>query len=586
MRTLSTAIAAMALTLALSTTSCSLYDVPDAKTALGRMPELPEVPEKAETVRGDGDPPVVTLKVGTALREKRISGGDPLPDTADVPSTNLQSVPLTSALEAVLSGTDISISYSDKTVAERKVNLLNLSGSLSAVVERICNAARVFCAYKDGALEILEKDTFLVDLPATDKAITATSSVADVIKSFTGGEVQVDQSVGKIIYKSNYEDHQKVHEYLEELRNGRPLVVMQMYIWEVSLDTDNALGINWSKLTQSGFGGSYQDVENITATSAIAAVTGGISLGALFKGKIDSVAVAGFLASQGVVQTISSPQLTFVSGSESKFTVGGKQRFVSQVGTPQSSTASGATTSSTTTIQTEEISTGLEVKMSGSYDNGVIFSNMSVKISDIISTPTITTGGVTLQLPELTNRELETVLRVRPGDNLLLAGMTSTRDDSKNDNLPLPFDFKAPLRSQDKKQNRELVILIKPSIVLFADDKMIAEAKAEEAKKPLPEPVMIDAQGSRPVSFLAQPEALQTQAEEVSSLGASSGAKPGDPFGFQPANDIPRGPASPDQQLVNSGLLQRGLSYAFDELLLPPVSGSAPAPNTTTGQQP
>lgn len=571
--------------------ACSPVDVKEAQSNYSRQPELPEVPDPSETVRGADDPPVVTLKIGSSLRDRRLSSGDELPEDVILPTTNLQGVPVTAALEAVLAGTDIALSYETAAFDDRIINLLNLSGPLPQVVERICNAARVFCNNRSGSLELVAQDTFIIELPPVEDENAASSTIADAIKQLSGGDVQVDTAGGNLIYSADYEGYHRVNQYLSQLRNGRPLIVMQMYIWEVSLDANNNSGISWTSFDQSGLGGHLQSVDNITSSlsnSAISAITGGMSLGAVLRGKVDANLVAKFLSTQGVVQTVSNPQMTFVSGSSANFVIGGTRRFISQVGQLVSNTVSGSSTGTsgigTNTVSTDDIDVGLTIDVRGSYEGGVIFAKMSLATTDIIKVESVDTGSTQLQLPETSERKLETVLRVRPGDNLLLAGMNSSRDELGRDNIPLPLLGRLPLGTSDIKQNRELVILLKPSIVLFADDEQIEQARKEERRRPLPEPVVIDSAGTRPIVYEEKPRTLSDAADEAAAyatLSSETEAVPGETpvtaaiasgnqqVLFGQVGGTPVGEPGPDVSLVDRGMLQRGFSYAFDELLTP-----------------
>lgn len=518
---------------------CSDLSVPDAKSTFSRRPQLPEVPAREETVRGADDPAVVTLQVGNSLRNRRLSQGETLPSTIRIPTTNLSGVPVTAALQAVLTGTDIALVYRDAKVEESSVTLLNLSGPLPQVVDRICAAGRVFCSYRDGSLELQTQDTFIIELPPVEHSATggnAKNTIAEAIASLSNSDAQIDEAGGNLIYTTNYEGQYRVAQYLDQLRNGRPLVVLQMYIWEVSLDSDNALGINWSDLKPSGVGGHFEALE-LASDTAISAITGGVSLGAILRGKVDASLVANFLSTQGVVQTVSSPQMTFVSGSSAEFKVGGTQRYISQVGQLVSSTVSGSSTSAqgvgTNTVTTDEVETGLKINVNGAYESGVIFATLDVKQSDLIRIQSVPSGTTTLQLPETTERSLSTVLRVRPGDNLVLAGMTSSRDTLDRDRLPVPFLGKLPLQSEDKIQNRELVILVKPSIVMFADKAQIAKAVP-----------------------------LETPASDIPVASSS---------GRSPTHEDPETAFSspPETAVVDGNLIQSGFSSAFHTLPRP-----------------
>ncbi len=162
---------ALLLALALGLSGCAGADIPDPKSANGRNPELAEIPSKDETVRGEDDPPIVTLDLGSNLHERRLSGSDELPGNIVIPNTNLNAVPITAALQAVLAGTDVSLSWDTGTLSDRLVSVINLSGPLPRVVDKICSAAKVFCSYRHGALELQEKDTFVVSLPPMSKTL-------------------------------------------------------------------------------------------------------------------------------------------------------------------------------------------------------------------------------------------------------------------------------------------------------------------------------------------------------------------------------------------------------------------------------
>jgi hypothetical protein len=491
----------VALILALGGCGSDHWDLPAAKKMMGRMPQLPEVPGAEETVRGEDDPAIVTLRIGNTLHERHLSRTDSLPSTIMVPTTNLQNVPVTAALEAVLAGTDISLAYQGDKFNDRLVTLLNLNGSLPKVVQRICSAARIFCVAREGNLELKDKESFVIELPPIERAVTkaagggtstATNTIVEAISQLAGSKASADEAGGNLIYTTDVEGQERVKKYLEQLRNGRPLVVLQMYIWEVSLDSQAGTGINWKNLSIGKIGGNLENIA-LSSDSALTALTGGVSMGAVLSGKVSAQVIANFLSTQGVVQTLSNPQLTFVSGSSAEFRVGGTRSYVSSVGqltstttTTTPSTGSGGTSSGgtgvgTNTVSTDKIETGLKINVNGSYESGVIFSTLSIAITDLIRIDSVNTGSTTLQLPETTNRDFSTVLRMRPGDNVVLAGMTSSRDDLARDRFNVPVLDGVPLRSDDKTQNRELVVLLKPAIVFFADEEAPDATKAPAA---------------------------------------------------------------------------------------------------------
>ena len=618
MRGLQNKLKIFAIALALLA-GCSDTDVPGAKSTTGRPPLAAEIPDPDETVRGADEPAVVTLDLGAQLHDRRLAKNDDLPDSVIVPATNLNGVPVATALQAVLTGTDVSLSWNTKAFADRLVTVSNLSGPLPRVVEKICNSAKVFCDYRHGLLEIKDKETFIIELPAVlakAGATSASNSMADAVQELAGGDkAKVDEQGGNIIYTTDVEGQERVRGYLEQLRNNRSLVVMQLYIWEVTLNKENGAGINWSQFNLQQIGTKAQNALlsattgfTSLATSAASPPVGGMSLGATFSGHVDATSVVQFLATQGQVQTISNPQLTFVSGSGAEFKVGGQKYYISQVGQSTSSTVSGSSASNnsigTSSVQTASLDKGLSVTIGGAYESGVISAVLELALEDVVSLNPTTTQGITIDLPETTQRKLSTSLRVRPGDNLVLAGMVSSKDTNDRQGIPIPFGGHLPTYNDDQLQNSELVIMVKPSVVLFADagknDPSKTKKKPVPAKAAAPAPavaletdaVVIDKDGAKPMDLsdvvllkneTEQPTSLQPQATAPEDATPSEASlEPHVRIGGEPAKPTPDAGQdlgkmpSKDGAMVDQQLLQRGFSHAFDGLKDDSAKGDDP----------
>ncbi len=625
-----------ALTVVIGMAGCSGF-APDAKPTTGRNPAVAEVPDKDETVRGEEEPAIVTLDIGESLHERKLASGDKLPGNIIIPTTNLEAVPVTAALQAVLSGTDVSLSWDSGTFDDHLVTVMNMSGPLPLVVQKICSGAKVFCSYRHGSLELKDKETFIVPLPPISKASSlgglssaggggagagagspggATSSsaggtpgaasvesvssaagntMADAISDLSNDKARIDVQGGNIIYTTDTEGEDRVREYLEELRNGRPLVVLQLYIWEVTLNKENSEGINWQHLQFPKIGGHFESLDlSAPASSISAATTDAVTFGAVTAGKVSASLLASFLSTQGRTQTISNPQITFVSGSSAQFMVGGQTTYVSSVGQLVSATngISGTTTGSgaagvgTNTISTSSISTGLSIGVSGAYDNGVVFANLNLSLTNLVggTVPTTTEDGETIGLPVTVNRQVSTIIRVRPGDNLVMAGMVTSNDSNTRQGLPLPGDARLPMYGDDNLANNELVVMVKPSVVLFADKSSSEEArKREEAAKPLPAALVIDKDGTKsmamPGSVPAAPMPATTAVaiKPESAVSESVVVQPS----AAPVQFVPD--TGNDNAPVDQHLMQRGFSHAFDQLLQPSSSAASAADASPPG---
>lgn len=460
----------------------------EPKNSAADKVDTAETFDRRSALGRNSEPPVVTLGIGSALKERLASEGEPLPDDILIDTTNLNGVPVAAALQAVLADTPISLTWQQGSFDDRLVTILNLSGQLPEVVERVCSAGRIYCTYRNGTLELKEKETFIIEMPPVPSE--AENTIASAIESLAGGgegsEVNVDKDGGNIIYTADTAGQQRVKQYLAQLRRGRPLIVIQMYLWDVTLSENADTGIRWDSNNAGSFPVNATDLRSFTksglanttigsAKTAFDTLSGNISFGAVFSGNIDAAVVLAFLQKNGDVRTVSNPQLTFVSGSNSEFAIGGKRTYISGVGqlvgSTTSSGGSAGTGVGTNTVQTEEIETGLRVKLSGSYEAGVVFGQLEIEDTTLVDLERIESSGTEIQLPITAERELKTVIRLRPGDTLLLAGLRSQRDSNTRSGLPTMFGL-LPNSQSSATENRELVIMLKPSIIRFSDEKL------------------------------------------------------------------------------------------------------------------
>jgi Flp pilus assembly secretin CpaC len=568
---------------------CTGPDVTNAKPTVGRNPQVAETPSADETVRGEDDPPIVTVELGSALHEHRLSAGDELPGNIIIPTTNLNAVPVTAALQAVLAGTDVSLSWDTGSLGDRLVTVVNLSGPLPKVVRQICSSAKVFCNFRHGTLELVDKDTFIVALPPIAKTSGASgsggaapsgsaNSMVEAINQLINGKAQVDEQGGNILYTADVESEERVSMYLEQLRNGRPLIVLQLYIWEVTLNKENGQGIQWNELRLSDIGPGYSSLalNALTNNNTLAGTSGSVSIGAVTSGRLNTNSLITFLATQGRVQTISNPQVTFISGSGSVLKVGGKQRYISQVGqlvtsNNTSGTSNASTTSGvgTNTVNTDSFETGLTVDVNGSYENGVVFANLELSLTNLVSLNPTTSNGVTIDLPQTSDEKINTALRVRVGDNLVLAGLVKSNDTNTRQGVPIG-DWDIPSYSDDQLVNSELVVVVKPSVVLFSDTGPADEAKKKLAASPLPSPVLIDKSG------------VKTIAVPVTDATIPAAPPTPSPVAVRPELMVPAPTVTASQPIaltpsadgapVDRMMMQKGFSHAFDEMLEPAPS--------------
>jgi type II secretory pathway component GspD/PulD (secretin) len=110
------------------------------------------------------------------------------------------------------------------------------------------------------------------------------------------------------------------------------------------------------------------------------------------------------------------------------------------------------------------------LSIQSAWDKSTVYGTVDISLEDLLSLDDFPTGdGGSVQLPSTASRSLQTQIRVRPGDAILIAGMVS---ESDNYNASGP-GFLKPLFTTSRgaeTDNSELVFLLRPRVVVFENE--------------------------------------------------------------------------------------------------------------------
>ena len=466
----------------LGLTACAEVTVPDARNVSIPTPQAAEKRKKAVNERPDS---VMYLPLGEdVLVPERISG-DVLPSD-QVGPFELRAETLAGALQLILADYDITIAFETNEGLSRQVTVTNLRGDLNKVVEKVCSLADLYCFYEDGTITVKETQTFTVTLPPLATVQTTGDDSGDLDDEFIDDVIQgltaiigdsgiapvSDPTTRSLVYSATQRTAQLAENYFQKLRANTAMIVFETYIWEVSLGAGNSTGIDWDALESFG-----KFNTNIAINGAISAdFTNPISIGlpttqAIGASPTDFVE---FLSQFGAVKTISQPQITVLSGSRAQLRVADTQNYVSEV----TSTTNDSTT--TTSVDTDSVDSGFTLAVRSSWDKSTVYANINVELSNVLQIQNFTFSDgsgddgtdTIIQLPQTTQRELSTQIRVRPGDSVLIAGLVRETDnfDSRGPGFMEPI---LPDSRTVQTDNLELVILLRPRVVVYtaSDDK-------------------------------------------------------------------------------------------------------------------
>jgi len=500
---------------------CADVNVPDARNVQIPKPTLASERRQAVNERPDS---VMYLPLGDDFLVPEVVSGEGLPQD-NIGPFELRSETLAGALQLILADYDISLAFETEEGLNRRVTVANLKGSLDKVVSRVCSLADLYCSFEDGVVVVKDMQTFTVTLPpigVDDDDTEFLENVAEGLGAILGEDAEepiVDESTRTLIYTATQRTSEMAERYFQRLRANTALVVFETYIWEVSLSAGNSMGINWDQIDTFGKFNVSVDLQGTVGAD----FTNPVSIGLPTTQSIGTspTDVVRFLSQFGAVKTISQPQITVLSGSSAELRVADTQNFVSEISTTIDDGQS------TTSVSTDSVDSGFTLTIGSTWDKSTVYANVSVALDNVIDIEdfTFSDGGdegtsTTIQLPQTSERELNTQIRVRPGDSVLIAGLVREIDnfDSRGPGFMEPI---FPDSRTAEADNLELVILLKPRVVVYtskSDNNYLSYVAEKASKAVLRESRALEAAQAEIVAPPPERPAMQQRDAEFSAM--------------------------------------------------------------------
>ncbi|PXW95579.1 MSHA biogenesis protein MshL [Sphaerotilus hippei] len=327
-------------------------------------------------------------------------------------------------------------------------------------------------------------------------------ALRQMIGTAQGRSVITSPQAGVIMVRAMPEELRQVEALLQTARLAiERQVMLEAKIVEIELRDGFQSGIDWSVLRGRGSIGQTSgyasnplvtngnglptlptDVANALLKDNIAlpAATGGLfGLSLAVNG---FQAVMGFLESHGETQVLSSPRLATLNNQKAVLKVGTDDYFVTNINGGTTAATSGTTGSSTTTMPSLTLTpffSGVALDVTPQIDEG---NTITLHIHPSVSSVTQvnkpinlgTLGSYNLPLASSSVNETDTVVRVLDGQIVAIGGLMQVESGRSASGLPGSGQnsLTATLlgnRSQTARK-KELVVLIKPTIIRSADD--------------------------------------------------------------------------------------------------------------------
>jgi MSHA biogenesis protein MshL len=269
------------------------------------------------------------------------------------------------------------------------------------------------------------------------------------------GRVNLDRTAAVLQVSDRESRLDLVEQYLETVMTRvTRQVQIEAKILEVQLRDEFSAGINW----RSVFGSLEKSG---TLSQALApATTGGFTL-ALNSG--DFSALLNAFATQGKVNVLSSPRVTAMNNEPAIMRIGTQDVFF--VTTTQVNPETGQILQSAVTPQSLTEGVVLSVTSQISAD-GMIHMSINPSVTERTGQATSRLGDT---VPIVSVRETDTLVRVRQGQTIVIAGLMQERTSQDTSKVPLLGDvpvvgnlFK---RTEQRRTKTDLVILLTPTVL-------------------------------------------------------------------------------------------------------------------------
>ena len=324
--------------------------------------------------------------------------------------------------------------------------------------------------------------------------VTNTSTInfwgdlAEQLKSFVSetGSFTINSLSGTVVVRDRHRNVEAVAEYLAHVsRNIVRQVDLEVEIYEVALNDNFQLGVNWEKVSQ--------DLDTTFSTLpgqlGLPSAGGLIIQSPVFGGKNPAAgiriahqrgsvtAVLDALKQQGNLKVVSKPRLRTLNNQPAVVRVGQDLPvFVTQT---TQSPGSPPVISTNESIQTITVGTVLSITPQIAAD-GLVTLDITPAVSRLVGTATSATGNT--DAPVIDIRQASSIVRVRDGAMVIMGGLVQDSSSTTQRKVPLLGDIpvlgKAFSAKSTLKERTELVFFVTPRVIADAGTEAAAPAVA------------------------------------------------------------------------------------------------------------
>lgn len=308
-----------------------------------------------------------------------------------------------------------------------------------------------------------------------------------------GRSLVIQPESGLVVVGADPSTHLRVNAYLKELRRrNERQVILEARIVEVTLGADSQIGVDWNSVLSPGAvsGGTGTDIKGsfLSGDTLNSNLQTSDGIARLIVQNARVTAALSALAREGRLQVLSSPRISTLNNQKAILRVVREEAFFlqnSQV-TPGGSFGGNIATVQITPVV---VPVGIVLDIQPQIgEDGTITLAVNPSVSEIVTVRSFsvagTGGGASATLPVVDRRDLDTVVRIRNGETLVLAGIIRNKEGL--DDRGVPWLRRIPLlgnlftKKEKLKSHTELAIFITPTLIENADQVALQRTSTEQ----------------------------------------------------------------------------------------------------------
>ncbi|CAG9170065.1 hypothetical protein LMG23994_01802 [Cupriavidus pinatubonensis] len=272
-------------------------------------------------------------------------------------------------------------------------------------------------------------------------------------------------STGTITVTDTPEVLARIENYLQgENKNITKQVLLNVKVLSVTLSDKESLGIDWTLVYKSLNGNYGFALKNLFQADS-AAVNGAVSILDTATGRAGQFAgsslIVQALSQQGRVSTITSPSVTTLNLQPVPVQVARQTSYLASVQTTNT-----AQVGSTTALTPGTVTTGFNMNLLPYVmpDNNLLLQ-YSINLSALQRLRSVTSGGSTIEIPEVDNRIFSQKVRLKSGETLVLSGFEQSIDNGNKQGVGNPNNILLGGGMGTDNRRDVIVVLITPVVM-------------------------------------------------------------------------------------------------------------------------